>query len=141
MYKRVTGQPIPDNQATLDHVLPRSRGGTNEQGNLVASCNSCNGKKGAMPYEAFVARMRIDASLTRYITLPIASKNLYKKITNKVLRKRKLTTEQAFAQSDLRSYMNFRTPFSIIDGHSVQVCKEYLQRLNRFLALYGKIEG
>lgn len=31
---------------TLDHILPRSRGGQSTWENLVASCRSCNGKKG-----------------------------------------------------------------------------------------------
>ncbi|HLI69624.1 MAG TPA: HNH endonuclease [Ktedonobacteraceae bacterium] len=31
---------------TLDHVIPRSRGGQSTWENLVASCRACNGKKG-----------------------------------------------------------------------------------------------
>lgn len=31
---------------TLDHVVPKSRGGTNEWNNLVTSCFKCNLKKG-----------------------------------------------------------------------------------------------
>lgn len=33
-------------ELTLDHVIPRSRGGQSTWENLVASCRSCNGKKG-----------------------------------------------------------------------------------------------
>ena len=33
-------------ELTLDHVIPRSRGGTSTWENLVACCKSCNGKKG-----------------------------------------------------------------------------------------------
>ena len=32
---------------TLDHIIPRSRGGLGTWENLVASCRSCNGKKGS----------------------------------------------------------------------------------------------
>lgn len=32
--------------ATIDHVLPRSRGGASSWENLVTSCSSCNSKKG-----------------------------------------------------------------------------------------------
>src|SRR5713101_7356289 len=32
---------------TLDHVIPRSRGGQSTWENLVASCKVCNGKKGS----------------------------------------------------------------------------------------------
>jgi 5-methylcytosine-specific restriction endonuclease McrA len=31
---------------TLDHVIPRSRGGSNAWDNLVAACADCNRKKG-----------------------------------------------------------------------------------------------
>lgn len=33
-------------ELTLDHVVPRSRGGLSTWENLVASCKACNGKKG-----------------------------------------------------------------------------------------------
>ena len=40
-------------QLTLDHVIPRSRGGKNTWENLATSCLSCNRKKGARtPEEA-----------------------------------------------------------------------------------------
>src|ERR1017187_1827064 len=31
---------------TIDHVVPRSRGGSNDWENVVAACRPCNGKKG-----------------------------------------------------------------------------------------------
>ncbi len=44
---------------TLDHVLPRSRGGSNEDTNLVTACQSCNSSKGARtPEEWRAARAR-----------------------------------------------------------------------------------
>ena len=33
---------------TLDHVIPRSKGGSNRQENKVLSCAACNGLKGNM---------------------------------------------------------------------------------------------
>ena len=39
--------------ATVDHVLPRSRGGSTSWENCVLCCNTCNGKKGSKtPIEA-----------------------------------------------------------------------------------------
>ncbi len=32
---------------TLDHILPLSKGGTNDKENLVMACRSCNSSKGA----------------------------------------------------------------------------------------------
>jgi 5-methylcytosine-specific restriction endonuclease McrA len=38
---------------TLDHVLPRSRGGKTTWENVVTACNKCNGRKGSRtPTEA-----------------------------------------------------------------------------------------
>ena len=40
-------------ELTLDHVIPRSRGGANTWENLVASCLRCNNSKGdRLPHEA-----------------------------------------------------------------------------------------
>lgn len=33
------------NELTIDHVVPRSRGGTNDWSNCVTSCEDCNSKK------------------------------------------------------------------------------------------------
>ncbi len=37
---------FPSEKLTLDHVLPRSKGGKNTWFNLVAACKKCNQKKG-----------------------------------------------------------------------------------------------
>jgi len=45
----------PDGETwELDHVVPVSRGGTNDAENLVLSCRTCNRRKGAMTGEEFV---------------------------------------------------------------------------------------
>jgi 5-methylcytosine-specific restriction endonuclease McrA len=40
------GQVAPPNELTLDHVIPRSRGGQSTWENLVACCKECNHRKG-----------------------------------------------------------------------------------------------
>jgi 5-methylcytosine-specific restriction endonuclease McrA len=40
------GDPMPPSDLTLDHVIPRSRGGNSTWENLVACCHSCNRRKG-----------------------------------------------------------------------------------------------
>ncbi|HLJ29205.1 MAG TPA: HNH endonuclease [Candidatus Angelobacter sp.] len=40
------GVVMSSNDLTLDHVVPRSRGGSSTWENLVACCHSCNRKKG-----------------------------------------------------------------------------------------------
>lgn len=39
-------QTFPPLELTLDHIVPKSLGGTNTWLNLVAACKSCNQKKG-----------------------------------------------------------------------------------------------
>jgi 5-methylcytosine-specific restriction endonuclease McrA len=37
---------LPSSELTLDHVIPRSRGGSSTWENLVACCHGCNRRKG-----------------------------------------------------------------------------------------------
>ena len=47
------GVVLPAVELTLDHVLPRSRGGASSWENLVACCHACNHRKSNMlPHEA-----------------------------------------------------------------------------------------
>ncbi len=48
-----------DSHMTVDHVQPRSRGGKSEWANLVASCSTCNARKGSRtPAEARMSLRR-----------------------------------------------------------------------------------
>ena len=48
-----TGKLLRTDEGSLDHVLPRSRGGKDEWGNLVWSDKTVNAKKGnRLPHEA-----------------------------------------------------------------------------------------
>ena len=42
---------------TEDHKTPVSKGGSDEAGNLVASCQKCNSSKGNSTVGEFIARM------------------------------------------------------------------------------------
>ncbi len=47
------------NQLTVDHVVPRSRGGAHDWHNLATACKRCNQKKGSLtPEEASMALRR-----------------------------------------------------------------------------------
>jgi len=59
------GIVLPSNELTLDHVLPRSRGGNSSWENLVAACHNCNRKKGNMLlHETEMKLMREPRSFT-----------------------------------------------------------------------------
>ncbi len=45
-YCRTPFHTLPWEQWTVDHVIPRSRGGSNRVTNLVACCQECNLRKG-----------------------------------------------------------------------------------------------
>lgn len=45
MLRATPYNQLDDRRETIDHVLPRSKGGTNDPGNLVAACQGCNHKK------------------------------------------------------------------------------------------------
>lgn len=53
------GSVLSTNELTLDHVIPRSRGGASTWENLVACCHLCNRRKGnRLPAEAGMKLMR-----------------------------------------------------------------------------------
>lgn len=53
------GKILAAGELTLDHVIPRSRGGASTWENLVACCHTCNRKKGNMlPHESNMKLMR-----------------------------------------------------------------------------------
>jgi 5-methylcytosine-specific restriction endonuclease McrA len=53
------GRRLPRHQLNLDHVIPRSRGGTSRWDNIVCSCLPCNRRKGGKtPQEAKMKLLR-----------------------------------------------------------------------------------
>jgi 5-methylcytosine-specific restriction endonuclease McrA len=53
------GRSFPHSQLSLDHVIPRSKGGESTWLNVVASCNACNTRKGGrLPAQAGMALIR-----------------------------------------------------------------------------------
>jgi 5-methylcytosine-specific restriction endonuclease McrA len=49
------GRPLRASEATIDHVRPLSRGGADDQSNVVAACRPCNEAKDDMAWTPKVA--------------------------------------------------------------------------------------
>lgn len=48
------GQETAEDDWTLDHIIPVSRGGTNRMSNIRFVCHRCNVTKGTRPFDEFV---------------------------------------------------------------------------------------
>ena len=61
---------------TLDHLIPRSLGGTHETTNLVTACRSCNSSRQAKDWQVWAtkkAQARIKKQQGRKLPLALAS--------------------------------------------------------------------
>ena len=50
--------PLRAGYGTVDHVVPKSKGGTGLMENLVLACRGCNQRKAAMGAEEFQKQMK-----------------------------------------------------------------------------------
>lgn len=66
------GTMVPSGELTLDHVVPRSRGGKSTWENLVACCPLCNRRKGSrLPAEADMKLLREPRAFTLHTSRQI----------------------------------------------------------------------
>jgi hypothetical protein len=65
-----------DNFLTVDHVKPRSKGGSNKPENLVTSCYDCNQLKGTDPLKKFCQEVGLSYEAVRSRILRCRSRNL-----------------------------------------------------------------
>jgi 5-methylcytosine-specific restriction endonuclease McrA len=66
------GRVFPASELTLDHVIPRSRGGHTDWDNLVACCHACNNLKGdRLPEEAGLELLRTPRPFTLHTSRQI----------------------------------------------------------------------
>jgi 5-methylcytosine-specific restriction endonuclease McrA len=63
------------NDMTVDHVVPRSRGGASVWENLVACCSDCNARKGSRTPDEARMPLRRKAREPRYIPFVVIRRN------------------------------------------------------------------
>jgi hypothetical protein len=63
---RYCGDKSPDAQLQVDHLKPKSEGGSDDLTNLVAACRSCNLGKGQMLYDEEEVSKRIAADVEKF---------------------------------------------------------------------------
>lgn len=68
------GAQPPKGQLTLDHVVPRSRGGKQTWENVVAACIPCNQRKGDRRPEESGMRLLARPSVPRYAAVVLLGK-------------------------------------------------------------------
>lgn len=90
------GKKFPTSELSLDHVIPRSQGGTSSWENIVCACVNCNVKKGGRtPREASMA-------LIKKPEKPKRSPLLNQKLTNRKYQSWKSFLENAYWSVELR---------------------------------------
>ncbi len=66
------GKVFTPSELTLDHVLPKSRGGSSNWDNLVACCKRCNNRKGnCLPEEAGMKLIKRPQSFSLHVNRQI----------------------------------------------------------------------
>ena len=91
------GRKFPTSELSIDHVVPRSRGGASQWDNLVCACVACNVRKGGKsPHEAGM-------HLTRKPVKPKRSPVLHLKLGNPKYQSWKTFLDNAYWEVELSS--------------------------------------
>ena len=60
------GRPVSEEDMAVDHIEPRSLGGSDSFLNKVCACRACNAQKGNTPLEEYLLEHLSDSRLRRY---------------------------------------------------------------------------
>jgi 5-methylcytosine-specific restriction endonuclease McrA len=88
------GRELWRRDLTLDHVVPRSRGGHMTPENALVACRSCNRRRGSRPVDAYVRDLLRDgagvdlAALRRSLTrLSASGRRAHREAAERLLRR------------------------------------------------------
>lgn len=70
--------------ATIDHIVPKFRGGHSVKSNMCCSCSSCNCSKGSLPLEEWYTQEKSFFSEERFVKLKewMKHKSFYRKLSS-----------------------------------------------------------
>ncbi|MGD8623763.1 MAG: HNH endonuclease [Anaerolineae bacterium] len=79
------GQRLSKANLTIDHVVPRSRGGETRWGNVVTACGPCNRRKGNRTPEEARMPLRCQPRRPRYLALTLLEESKAHQVWNKYM--------------------------------------------------------
>ena len=84
--------PLDKYTITIDHYIPKSKGGSNKLENLVAACKECNNKKDNMMPLDFIANVKrkpiekpIEKDIIKPIIKPIKKESFFFSYCKKII--------------------------------------------------------
>jgi hypothetical protein len=69
-WKNTTNQKTPPNARTIDHRIPRSRGGKNNPHNYAIACYVCNTEKNTLTDGEWLAVLNYRSGVTKFPDFP-----------------------------------------------------------------------
>ncbi len=75
----------PRKELTVDHIIPRSRGGKTTWENVVTACQKCNGRKGSRTPDEAHMKLRAQPKRPRYLAIAALSSTEARKVWGKYI--------------------------------------------------------
>ncbi|MEA3407692.1 MAG: HNH endonuclease [Chloroflexota bacterium] len=79
------GAQLPASELTMDHVVPKVRGGKTTWENVVCACKTCNARKGAKSLEEANMRLRKKPTRPEYVAVVLLSRSSPSDVWDKYL--------------------------------------------------------